>query len=72
MSKIKKLIKFVKSVWHEGKGYNSIDNCPITVFDEVCSTSNVSLLGWGEKNENWKAWALTEFQKITRCLLNFG
>jgi hypothetical protein len=56
MSKIKKLIRFIKSAWHEQEGYNSIDNCPITVFDEICSTSNVSLLGWTEKEENWKAW----------------
>jgi hypothetical protein len=56
MKALKNIIQFVKSAWIEKEGYNSIDNCPITVFDEICSSGNVSLLKWEDKEKNWQAW----------------
>jgi len=56
MKTLKNIIQLVKSVWIEKEGYDSIDNCPITVFDEICSTGNVSLLKWEDKDKNWQAW----------------
>ena len=56
MKAIKKITQLIKSAWVDIEGYDSIDNCPITVFDEICSTGNVSLLKWQDKEKNWQAW----------------
>lgn len=56
MKALKNIIQIVKSAWVDIEGYDSIDNCPIVVFDEICNTGNVSLLKWEDKDKNWQAW----------------